>query len=1491
MRPCWRHLVALALCALPRAHAAEPARLLDALRGHLGPPPAATPSAPRTEPAGEVTLDYSPTSRPAAALAQAQRMEQQADWHGAAAIYQRLIDEAPAELCHPSPRLYVPIGAYAEQRLASFPAEGLKAYRKLADAHARQLYREAADAASPAMLDDVATRYLLSSVGDQALDRLATRWLARGDFGRALRAWARLARLCRDTDVDLLTVAAKAAVCQRRLGRADAAQALLARVASVAGRQATIPLGGQPTSLATVHSRLRELAPPAADDAAWPVEGGDRSQARTQSTAMRPGALLWSDVVRSKVAAEAALAPRRAYDPFASRQPVEPAVAVAPIVAGGLVVYPSRVGLLARSAGQGKVAWAVPWPRHQLGRIMLDPFTLATSWQGRWSCSAGGGRVYVSVPLVGPSLGREARTGGELMAVDARSGAIAWRRPVASDLPQAMESGWYSSAPLPCGERLVVGLRAGPSGEEFHLCCLRASDGRRLWRRYVCSRTGVPWYSSQLRRSWFEGMAAESEGLVVASPGGGVVGAVELATGRVQWLARCDQLPPGRYGYLRRSGWRSHTPLVSGGTVYATPPDADYLYALALRSGRVLWRLDRGGHRHLAAARDGTAYLAGTHAARVSPTGELEWATRLPTAVTARPALAGRVLHLPVAGGILYLDAGTGAELAWTAWADWSRDHGPSYTANVASGDVRIVGGRLLVTTPYTLNVFAPHQPRRGLEAAVLARHDDARAHSALAQELHWQGDAAAAASRFERALELAGAEPAGFADHVRRRLASCYTDIARREELAGRLAPALAACRRALSHAADAELRALVRLRAAALARRLRRWDEAAAAYQALLSEDAPHGAQWRAARDGLAALLDETGRAPYAPFERAAERAFAAGSQDDLKAIVRVYPHSLVAPRALLRLAETADADDARRWLRRVASDYPASAQVPDALHRLARGYAAIGARAMARGALSALRTDHPAWRPRPAGALDAEAFLAAHAPPRRPDAPAAPSPPLAVGWSVRPAYGAAELHVAGGDAGGVFVVVGLSLERRSARDGSLAWADRPGWIGIEIRDALRRGGGVLVARVVPGTPGDRAGLRGGDVILGFDTAPVRDTHELIDTCMARRSGADVTVRVLRDGAPHAIPLALGARPWQSTDPRLGPEALLGTAAGHALLRQPSRLDAIRLDDGRGAWSQELAEPAHGARTALAAPGLVAVADSRARLAALDPARGFELWQRPLDEPTVHRVALWDHGLVVASASPATVRVLNPFDGRLSLRVADRHAAGPPLVALDSGARLCYAMGSTIGCYDGPTCERLWSDRIRDFTARRLWAAGPVVVAHGADNRGVEALECRRTATGEPLWARSLGRGELLQRAALEPRALYVVSRRAARATVRRLDSSTGEPVWAHELAAAEELGAWEPSAGALCLGVTATDAEGRAQAHLVALDKLTGAQRQRVELGAGRLAGLRRVANALYAVVEEDGRVQAVRFGIGGLRPGEPPRFRVVRIVAAP
>src|SRR3954464_11390226 len=80
--------------------------------------------------------------------------------------------------------------------------------------------------------------------------------------------------------------------------------------------------------------------------------------------------------------------------------------------------------------------------------------------------------------------------------------------------------------------------------------------------------------------------------------------------------------------------------------------------------------------------------------------------------------------------------------------------------------------------------------------------------------------------------------------------------------------------------------------------------------------------------------------------------------------------------------------------------------------------------------------------------------------------------------------------------------------------------------GWLGVstqsvteELRDALDlRGDGVLVNRVVSGSPADRAGLRKGDVITAVNGHSVESPEELADVIRRQSPGSSASVRVAR-------------------------------------------------------------------------------------------------------------------------------------------------------------------------------------------------------------------------------------------------------------------------------------------------------------------------------------------------------------------------------------
>jgi hypothetical protein len=71
-----------------------------------------------------------------------------------------------------------------------------------------------------------------------------------------------------------------------------------------------------------------------------------------------------------------------------------------------------------------------------------------------------------------------------------------------------------------------------------------------------------------------------------------------------------------------------------------------------------------------------------------------------------------------------------------------------------------------------------------------------------------------------------------------------------------------------------------------------------------------------------------------------------------------------------------------------------------------------------------------------------------------------------------------------------------------------------------------------GVLLSGVTPGSPADKAGLRGGDVIIRFDDEDIADLQGMTDALRNRQPGDSVRVTVLREGKEVVVSAVLGRR-----------------------------------------------------------------------------------------------------------------------------------------------------------------------------------------------------------------------------------------------------------------------------------------------------------------------------------------------------------------------
>ncbi len=67
-------------------------------------------------------------------------------------------------------------------------------------------------------------------------------------------------------------------------------------------------------------------------------------------------------------------------------------------------------------------------------------------------------------------------------------------------------------------------------------------------------------------------------------------------------------------------------------------------------------------------------------------------------------------------------------------------------------------------------------------------------------------------------------------------------------------------------------------------------------------------------------------------------------------------------------------------------------------------------------------------------------------------------------------------------------------------------------------------------MIAGVLPGAPGDRAGLKAGDVVLAVNGERIGGRHQLYDSLWKHRAGTPIQLRVFRDNQVTEVTVLSG-------------------------------------------------------------------------------------------------------------------------------------------------------------------------------------------------------------------------------------------------------------------------------------------------------------------------------------------------------------------------
>ncbi|NQT18627.1 MAG: PQQ-binding-like beta-propeller repeat protein, partial [Planctomycetes bacterium] len=1377
--------VCVAADSKPPADAAAGA--LDALiakaRGLLGAPELIAGPLPEDDVVSPVGIFLNePDDRTLRVLRRAEMLCNKGKWPDALAAYQVLIDDGITTDLPAGEGVYIPCDEYCRRRMVSLPPEAVVAYRTLNDAAARELYASALRRRSPALLHKVHDRFPISSVADDALKDAADLRLERGNYPAALNTYKHILSRMRPGVRPRFSpglILVKAAACLQAMRRPQKADELLKLALSAT---ATDP--AENARLAALAEMVKATPPPAAVPADWGTFGGDNSHGRSPAKVALPGRLRWH---QRKV--EERTQPRT-RPPVGRPAPPRPSrMLCRPAVMDGIVYYRTDSSVVARDLLRGTKLWEYKSGAHDAAGRRVTRFSRYSTDNGSLFVTAAGDRVYANILCTAHENGRQI-TRFKLVALEVRADKgepkVAWERCGHDVNNEQLRQFSFASAPIVAGGRLFAGAMKTP-GEDMYLCAFDAQTGALLWKTFVCLGQIRRIYNMRTGNGAAE-MPAEKDGVVYLALNVGVVVAADAATGRPLWKNVYEQHLGENLRYAPSKPYKpNNPPIISSGRLYLLPAGSDSLCAFDLATGRLEWRHTLGGnYYHLLGVKNGSAIVSGRHIASIGYDGTSEWSQELSGKSAGRGVLAEDFALCPIEGGIevIRLETGrfVGIDRPYIAWAEWLKAQ-HSRAENIQSGNLLIAGGKVIVTGKDRVQVFDERIDLEQVIAKLAASPDDPALHAELALHHLWQGRYADAAAEYEKAYELVRRQhgDAQLALDLLGDLFTIYMDLGDSESAAGNHTKALGHFEHALMRAPQQEgsLQASVRIGDAFAA--LGNIKAAIDTFQTIIREHPDESfhpnvhllVQARVFTEArISELIKEHGRQHYAHYDAKAEEILEASPGEVTAAleVLRRYPNSKFLAASLLSVAESAveqnDWHTAGGYLGLLLRRSPESAQASRARVLLAM-------------------------------CLEKQGITDAPAPPG-----IALAPPLRQQWAFQTNSGrnpAMLVDLAAETVGDLFyVILGKNLHCRRAQDGSLAWKNAAGWLGVGLRDPAAPLQGAQITEVMPDTPAERAGFEGGDVIIEFNGVRVDDTASLIRICGNTRAGTKVSVKVLRERNEKVLAATLGERPSKHDQVAIGYRMYIagtvpmGALPGKGSVRRAlvisrdrfiqcldwvtgEALASFSADDGpftplrnnRPTRRNGLAVAAEKKLLSITPEprtrGVIIIGGqfqapqqkpSRKRAALWDITTGRELWRRVPDRTTVADPCVVGNVVVVLESKTGddlyvTFRSLD--DGTLLTADGPIRVSDIPLEIIKlSGGRVCVAAGREVLCYsvagEGEVGRRIWRRRLSGGVLNALRLL-PSVRKHGREllvaatsDLGVEVLEA---ATGRPLWS----------------------------------------------------------------------------------------------------------------------------------------------------
>lgn len=254
----------------------------------------------------------------------------------------------------------------------------------------------------------------------------------------------------------------------------------------------------------------------------------------------------------------------------------------------------------------------------------------------------------------------------------ATEGKLAWQLDGAQNAE--LRGAFFLGAPMALGDELYC--LAEIRGSAIELIALDAATGAVAWRQQLVHlERGV---AVDRHRRLQASMPSYDAGILVCPTGAGVVIGLELGKRSLSWAYRyAPKATPdnrrrrtSRNGYQQHleGGWTDAAVVLSGGRVLLTPPESDHLHCLDLQTGELLWKTPRKAMNRLACVDQERLLLIGPEGAeaRSLADGQLAWDEPLKFdddhAPTGAGFLAEGKYYLPLSSAeVVAIDMASGA--------------------------------------------------------------------------------------------------------------------------------------------------------------------------------------------------------------------------------------------------------------------------------------------------------------------------------------------------------------------------------------------------------------------------------------------------------------------------------------------------------------------------------------------------------------------------------------------------------------------------------------------------------------------------------------------------------------------------------------------------------------------------------------------------------------------------------------------------------------